>query len=121
MHLRNMLYNDDFYVIDTDGGHIKTGNLYSNQFRYEHNLKDIYNIIIDAIFGIEYDCKIRFDDYKLQEIYSKIAYSEENIDFIELLNSLKELIKKENPTIKEMRSVKSRILTVEKIEKYTAY
>lgn len=119
MHLRNILFDNQFYIIDLDGGNYSN---YQIDCICKYNIRDLCLIIIDGLFhNNDPDMKLSFYDQELNNIYNKIYLNGDINSLYDFINYLCEIIKLENPSIKEIRKSANKVLKKEKVLHYYSY
>ena len=119
MHLRNILFNNKFYIIDLDGGNFCD---YISKSGCNYNLRDLCLIIIDGIFyNNDSDIKLSFYNQELNDLYDDININGNINSLYEFLNYLCEIVKIDNPNIKDLRKSANKVLKREKVPHYYSY
>lgn len=119
MHLRNILFNNQFYIIDLDGGNFCD---YQINCNCKYNMRDLYLIIIDGIFhNNDSEINLSFYDQNLNSLYENININGNINSLYEFLNYLCEIVKMDNPDIKDLRKSANKVLKREKVPHYYSY
>lgn len=110
MHYKNILYDDIYHVIDLDNG--EKDDVHSVSSIAARNCQDIAGTIIKGIFNVDVCHNMIFKNSRLMEQYENLLYRDYQLlnDFI---NELKEEIKNDDATIRDMRKVRSKLLYLE--------
>ena len=124
LHSKNVLLDNNLYFIDLDIGFFddfknkRTNNyLYSENDIYDFNYKDLIDCSVKAMFGIKSNYDIDFYDKSLSNAYHKLR--QEGIKaYKDFLNELKESVKLTNPSVKELKSKRKKVLSAEKKIEY---
>ncbi len=108
MHGGNILYKEGFHVIDLDPGYFTENDDADKIMCF--NMKKILCTIIDGIVGSGRYIgeEISFYNKRLDSVYEEVIYKNyQAID--EFFGNLKEEVKQNNPTIKDVQRLKRRL------------
>lgn len=111
LHDKNILFSDDFYVIDLDNGLYEE--YYSIDDLIKYNCSDLAATILKALFAVKFDYDMFFNNRDVDDVYHRIVCGEFE-QFEELTKAIEEDARITNPTIKDLQNNRTLPLSTER-------